>query len=340
MVPQRETFLTKRISVVVSTYNRADRLDMTLKGLAGQTLSRDLFEVLVVDNNSQDDPQGVVLGYFNVLDIHFSNETRQGLGYVRDTGFRLSRGRYVAFLDDDAIPEEDFLERIFYHIQKEAPDCICGPIYPYYTSPKPSWFKDQYETRRYSETLMMFRPGQVWSGSNMTWERGILERLDGFTLDLGMTGQRIAGGEDTDLFNRYWAIFSGNILYDPDIKVYHWTPSYKMKAVNILKRNLAVGIASVKMEGQVAFFRKVFWVIRLTLEILLIIFISPLLFLKHFNVNQWLVEEMSRAAVRIGKIAEILGMPLKITYNICLVVLLIALVYCAGSSCSLYLQIL
>jgi len=90
-----------RVSVVVSTYNRAAGLRATLEGLCHQTY-RD-FEVVVVNGPSTDGTAAVLAEYAERVRIGRCAE--QSLTRSRNVGIALASGDVVAFIDDDAIPE-------------------------------------------------------------------------------------------------------------------------------------------------------------------------------------------------------------------------------------------
>src|SRR4051812_18990090 len=94
---------TPDVSVVLSTYNRARSLLLTLESLVSQETPPHLqYEIIVVDNNSTDETRAVVEGLrsrFTRLFYHF--EGRQGVSYGRNTGIANARAPIVAFTDDD-----------------------------------------------------------------------------------------------------------------------------------------------------------------------------------------------------------------------------------------------
>jgi glycosyltransferase involved in cell wall biosynthesis/predicted SAM-dependent methyltransferase len=94
-----------RISVVISTYNRAAGLRATLEGLRHQTY--DDFEVVVVNGPSTDDTAAVLATYADR--IHVGTCGEQSLTRSRNVGIALASGDVVAFIDDDAIPEPAWL---------------------------------------------------------------------------------------------------------------------------------------------------------------------------------------------------------------------------------------
>lgn len=85
------------VSVVISTYNRADLLDQTLASVFAQTY-RD-FEVIVVDDGSTDHTRRTVQKYGDR--INFIHQRNSGRSLARNAGIAAARGEYIAFLDDD-----------------------------------------------------------------------------------------------------------------------------------------------------------------------------------------------------------------------------------------------
>jgi len=295
------------ITVMIATYNRCDKLKLALEGLVKQSFDKDKFEVWVIDNNSTDDTVGRVKEYQDRLNLHYYLETKQGLGHARDAGFRKARGEYVAFLDDDAIPTEDFLQSLYENICEHEPDCVCGPIIPYYTSEKPHWFKDEYEIRSLGSDWHIVPEGSTHSGSNMTWKRSVLSDLGGFNVNLGVSGDRFIPGEDSDLFYRYWRAKTGKVVYDPKIEVLHWTPAYKMRVSYILKRFLSVGVLAAKLNHNVNFVKKILRALQLFFEIIASLIIFPFTFFRHKYLENWVIEEGRRVVVRVGEFIAMIG---------------------------------
>jgi glycogen(starch) synthase len=97
-----------RVSVVICTYNRADALRLTLDALRYQTF-RD-FEVVVVNGPSTDHTLDVLREWSKV--IKTASNPEPNLSISRNLGIASSAGDLVAFIDDDAIPEFDWLADI------------------------------------------------------------------------------------------------------------------------------------------------------------------------------------------------------------------------------------
>src|SRR5947207_460492 len=100
------------VSLVLSTYNRAERLQPALDALLAQTGSVD-YEILVVDNNSTDATASVVRAVAEQAHgrIRYVFEERQGLSHARNRGIRLARAPVIAFTDDDVRLAPDWVLR-------------------------------------------------------------------------------------------------------------------------------------------------------------------------------------------------------------------------------------
>jgi len=60
-----------KISVVVTTYNRSGYLGLTLKSFINQTLSKDKYEIVVIDDGSSDDTKDVVDSFSKFFPIKY-----------------------------------------------------------------------------------------------------------------------------------------------------------------------------------------------------------------------------------------------------------------------------
>lgn len=99
-------------SVVVPTFERADALAHCLDALAAQTLERERFEVIVVDDGSRQRPHDVVARAAATLDVRLLEQPNAGPASARNTGARAARGEYVVFTDDDCRPDPGWLRAI------------------------------------------------------------------------------------------------------------------------------------------------------------------------------------------------------------------------------------
>jgi glycogen(starch) synthase len=114
-----------RVSVVVSTYNRAAGLRATLEGLRHQTY--DDFEVVVVNGPSTDDTAAVVAEYADR--VRAGECPEPSLTRSRNVGIAIASGDVIAFIDDDAIPEPTWVADILSGYDEGSTGGVGGIVY-------------------------------------------------------------------------------------------------------------------------------------------------------------------------------------------------------------------
>lgn len=108
------------LSVVVCTYNpRPAALAQVLDALRDQTLPKDRWELLVVDNNSDPPLSAADLDAGGGLPVRVRREPRQGLGMARRAGILEARADVLVLVDDDNVLEATYLERALAIAQAE-----------------------------------------------------------------------------------------------------------------------------------------------------------------------------------------------------------------------------
>lgn len=102
-----------KISVIIPTYNRADKLDQCLKHLESQDFSKNEFEVIIVDDGSTDKTSTLIKNWQknSQLNIKFITQKNQGQGVARNQGVAAAVGWLTIFIGDDIFPVTDFLEQ-------------------------------------------------------------------------------------------------------------------------------------------------------------------------------------------------------------------------------------
>jgi glycosyltransferase involved in cell wall biosynthesis len=111
------------ISVVICTYNRADRVGRAINSVLGQTFED--FELIVVDDGSADETQPVVQAIDDPR-VRYVYRNNGGLSAARNTGVSVSSSRYVTFLDDDDEVLPAWLERFRDALRGEDAVATCA----------------------------------------------------------------------------------------------------------------------------------------------------------------------------------------------------------------------
>jgi glycosyltransferase involved in cell wall biosynthesis len=238
------------ISVIICTYNRAALLANCLESLLKQQPPPDAGEIIVVDNNSTDNTKELVSQYKSKIPhLKYVFEKNQGLSYARNRGCAEAGAIYLCYLDDDAAAPPEYLSNIARIINEYSPDILGGPVYPYYTTNKPRWFKDEYETRKYADKSG-FSASAAVSGGNYIIKKNLLEKLGMFDVKLGMIGGKMGLGEERKVLEQYRSVTPAaaqKVYYALDCYINHHVPREKMTLRYLIKRSYTAG----KMSQQV-----------------------------------------------------------------------------------------
>lgn len=247
------------ISVVICTYNRALYLPAALESLYNQSISKELFEVIVVNNNSTDHTEQVCNDFIaSHLDAHFIylNEPMQGASFARNKGAAIAKSPLLCFMDDDAIAHSNYLSLII-DFFKNHPDAggLGGRIIPKYIPSEPRWMSHFVSSLvgnfDYSKEITLFSPNKYPLESNMIIKRDDFNLVNGFNTALpGVKGTLRIGGEGKEFFLKLKAL-GKNIYYHPNIIVDHvvetqkLTPEYMYRVASGIGRGEKVRTQSI-----------------------------------------------------------------------------------------------
>ncbi len=225
-----------RISLVVATYNRSAALVELLRSVAAQRLDPALWECVVVDNRSTDDTAARFEAFSREhpdLPLRRIYEPKQGLSHARNAGIAASRGEIVAIVDDDERINPDFLTA-YVELFDSRPDAASagGKVIPVYETGRPHWMSLYTEKPIANPTdwggrVRPFPDGHIPAGGNMAFRRSALERCGLFNPDLGRIGDRLIGGEESDLFARLRRA-GEPCYYTPGAVIEHIIPARKL----------------------------------------------------------------------------------------------------------------
>lgn len=104
---------TPELSVVIPTYGKSDTLPLVMRALEGQSVGRERFEVVVIDDGSPDDTTDRLraLERSTPLRFRWMTQENRGVSATRNRGAGEARGAIVLFIQDDIVARPDLLER-------------------------------------------------------------------------------------------------------------------------------------------------------------------------------------------------------------------------------------
>lgn len=115
------------VSVIIPTYNKCSRLEITLETLYGQLDYRDNYEVIIIDDGSNEETFKKLKKLRNKYGFILYSNTNKGRAYARNVGIEKSKYNTLIFIDDDVILSPDFIR---YHLenQNKIPAIVHGTI--------------------------------------------------------------------------------------------------------------------------------------------------------------------------------------------------------------------
>ena len=225
---------TLKYSIVIATYNRAADLRDTLKSLA--TLQPDgPWEVIVVDNNSTDETQAVVLEAAQAFPARLRClfEPEQGRSPALNCGIRAASGEIIATTDDDVRVPPDWLNRAAAGLARLGCDYVGGKVLPIWGGPRPAWLPNR--GGKHWAVIALLDYGldpiefgtRVPLGVNMVFRRGAFERAGGFDPNTGRRAGTLLGQEV-----REWCIRARKAgvrgWYLPELTLQHIIPASRL----------------------------------------------------------------------------------------------------------------
>jgi glycosyltransferase involved in cell wall biosynthesis len=230
------------ITVVLCTYNRCELLATALESVAASELPASLaWEVLVVDNNSQDRTREVVEEFSRRFPGRFRYlfESRPGKSFALNSGIRESYGEILAFMDDDVTVERGWLHNLTAAIDGKEWVGAGGRIVLQWPASLPDWLSTNGPYARHPFPGFDQGPqaGNLVGppfGTNMAFERNVFAKYGGFRTDLGPEPGSEIRAEDTE-FGRRVIAGGERLRYEPAAVVYHPVPAGKIRKAFFLK---------------------------------------------------------------------------------------------------------
>ena len=246
------------VSAVICTRNRRRYLEESLDSLLRQSVAPDGYEILVVDNASTDDTnaylQGVAASTTHLAHLF---EERPGLSRARNRALNRARGEIVAFLDDDAVAQENWIERIRSTFEAQGPSVgvLAGRTEPIWEAERPVWLSDQglgaLAIADWGASSGFLSDGQYLVGTNMAFRTELLRSAGGFPEHLGRVGDTLLSGEETFVAELLTEL-GHRTFYDPSVVVLHHVQRERLARGWFLRRAYWQGVSNANAHDPAA----------------------------------------------------------------------------------------
>ena len=211
----------KRFSIIIPAYNSEKTLFSCMESIEEQSVSKEDYEVIVVDDGSTDSTAAIAQK-FNIKYIY---QTNQGPASARNKGVRSAIGDIVLFTDSDCIADHNWIREM---------------VKPF-SDPEIIGVKGAYKTKQ-KELAAKFAQAEFEDRYDLLLKNSNIDMIDTYSaafrkdvfLNIGGFDQSfpVANNEDTDLSYRLAA--SGyKLVFNPNAFVYHKHPDTLMKYLKI-----------------------------------------------------------------------------------------------------------
>jgi glucosyl-dolichyl phosphate glucuronosyltransferase len=239
------------VSIVICSHNRSADTAECLSALMPQI--GDQAEVILVDSASDPKNQGEMSKLAILYPaVKLVRVDQPGLSLARNRGVQLASADWVVFLDDDAVPFPDWLEKFLITATTASPSqaVIGGGIYP-------RW-PDGISGRHLSDRWKMFlslaeadQPGSVTdgysvNGANYAIRRSVLLDIGGFSEQFGRVRGSLISADESHVTKR--VLDAGwEACLNPAFKVYHKVSRERLKLSWILRRTFWEGVTEIRL---------------------------------------------------------------------------------------------
>lgn len=211
-----------QITIAICTYNRAGYLKDTLDDLAEQNVAPNVFEILVVNNNSNDGTETVCEIFSKTqpeFNFRYVKEKKQGLSFARNRAAREAQTPVLIYIDDDVHLPHDFIETAIIYLDKR-PSTMCagGRIFVSFDDTDPDWIPDElmpmFGLHDLGDEDQFYPPSNFPRGGNMMIRKSVFDVFGYFDTYLGRKGNELLGSEEKHFFEKlrkngiemhYWA---------------------------------------------------------------------------------------------------------------------------------------
>jgi glycosyltransferase involved in cell wall biosynthesis len=243
-----------RLSVVIPTRDRHELLQDCLETLGRQRSPSAGWEVLVIDDGSDDPLRPLVDRAARAgLPVRCERQPQAGLNRARNRGIESSTGEIVAFLDDDTLVAPGWAQAIDDAFGHRGYDALGGRVVlrPEGESQIPRWLTDKRLSYLSAYDLgpspLDVRAAPLPVGANFAMTRDALDSLGGFRDGLDRVGKELISNGEVELLIRLLDR-GGRIVYWPAAEVVHRVPEERLTKGWFRRRAEAQGISDVRME--------------------------------------------------------------------------------------------
>ncbi len=217
---------TLNVSVIICAYTEVRWRDLVAAVESLRLQSKLPREIIVVADHNQRLLERVRAELPGVVVVE--NSGPQGLSGARNSGLAVAREALIAFLDDDATAEPDWLTRLHQCFEDPRVLGVGGTVEPSWSSKPPSWFPEEFYWVvgcSYQDLPEQRTVVRNPLGGCACYRRKVFEAVGGFRIGIGRIGTLPMGCDETELCIRASQHWPQKVfLYEPQARIHHHIP--------------------------------------------------------------------------------------------------------------------
>jgi len=241
------------ISIVVPVYNGEKTIALCIESLLRQDYPKDRYEIIVIDNNSNDRTAEIVKQY---PVIYLFEDKAQNPSVARNAGIKAARGEIIAFIDADCIASPNWLREGVKLFKSKIIGCVAGEIKAAaldtiiekcFEAAWPFSAKEKLQNFYFLPTVIT---------ANAFYRKAVFN-------EIGLFDENTISGEDLDLCWRMQLFTSYKVGYNPAALVFH---KHRTTFRDIFKQHMVYGYGVVYLEKKYknylissSFYKKLYW---------------------------------------------------------------------------------
>jgi glycosyltransferase involved in cell wall biosynthesis len=240
------------VSLIVCTYNRAMLLGRVLDSILKLSWPAYVgYEIVIVDNNSQDNSRKIVENFSLKMNVLYAVEKKQGKTYALNRALSIANGELLLFTDDDTILYPEWASA-FVNAAARFPDAgwFGGRVKPDWGDSAPSWYREEtavalsgyFGDYDLGTTSRHYLPDdKLPLGASLAIRREVFNKIGGFRTDLGPRGKLRGVGDETEFLERaVGAGFKG--YYAAEACVLHHVGPERLTLSGLLNYGIGKGL--------------------------------------------------------------------------------------------------
>jgi glycosyltransferase involved in cell wall biosynthesis len=201
------------VTAIITTYNRATYLEEAVRSVLRQSFVD--FELIILDNSSEDETGSVVQG-FNDPRLCYIKHEPLNISQARNLGVKEAQAEYIAFLDDDDqwLPEK--LERQVAFFQKADPSValVYGGFVRFDSNGRDFHTHEPWQRGKILRSLLRLEDEFTGSASNPMLRKAAVLNVGGFD-------EAVRTGEDWELYLRLAEKYDVDFITEPVVRIRH-----------------------------------------------------------------------------------------------------------------------